>query len=263
MGLTGVPIYLTTAVMPVILTAMGVTDEIYIFSRYIELLREHPGQVRGAGGNRDGGIMASGGEYGGDHGDRFFIFRPFTLGPVRAFGIFTAVGLLFCMVWSLMVIPALLVLANPARLRSRRGRVGQGWRREDRRCWRGLGAECCATGHGGGSGWIGAGPDSPGNSPAGGAGQLDRWVRSGEMEFYRETRYVNEKFHGAHLLLVCVDAGNLTRTGSLEAADIGSGPTGSRGISYRSRGSWWAPGLRFFHRHARTRETGTVVEFVD
>src|SRR6185503_9566116 len=43
MGWLGVPVYLTTAVMPVMLTAMGVSDEVYIFKRYVELLRERPG----------------------------------------------------------------------------------------------------------------------------------------------------------------------------------------------------------------------------
>src|SRR6185295_15434720 len=34
MGWCGVPIYLTTAVIPVILTATGVSDEVHIFTRY-------------------------------------------------------------------------------------------------------------------------------------------------------------------------------------------------------------------------------------
>jgi len=39
MGWVDVPVYLTIAVLPVILTAIGVADEIHIFSRYQELLR--------------------------------------------------------------------------------------------------------------------------------------------------------------------------------------------------------------------------------
>ena len=40
MGWLGVPIYLTTAVMPVLLTVISVTNDIYLFSRYFNLLRE-------------------------------------------------------------------------------------------------------------------------------------------------------------------------------------------------------------------------------
>ena len=45
MGWAGVPIYLTTAVMPVLLIATGVTNDIYLFTRYFNLLRENPGQA--------------------------------------------------------------------------------------------------------------------------------------------------------------------------------------------------------------------------
>ena len=44
MGWAGVPIYLTTAVMPVLLVATGVTNDILLFTRYFNLLRERPGQ---------------------------------------------------------------------------------------------------------------------------------------------------------------------------------------------------------------------------
>ena len=45
MGWAGVPIYLTTAVMPVLLIATGVTNDIYLFTRYFNLLRENPGRA--------------------------------------------------------------------------------------------------------------------------------------------------------------------------------------------------------------------------
>ena len=44
MGWAGVPVYLTTAVMPVLLVATGVTNDIYLFTRYFNLLRENPGK---------------------------------------------------------------------------------------------------------------------------------------------------------------------------------------------------------------------------
>ncbi len=48
MGWLGVPIYLTTAILPVILTAVGVADEIHIFRRVVELYRERPEADRAA-----------------------------------------------------------------------------------------------------------------------------------------------------------------------------------------------------------------------
>ena len=53
MGWLGVPIYLTTAVMPVLLTVISVTNDIYLFSRYFTLLRDRPGanHVDAARGN--------------------------------------------------------------------------------------------------------------------------------------------------------------------------------------------------------------------
>jgi len=121
MGWVGTPVYLTIAVMPVILTAVGVADEIHVFHRY----REH---VRRAGIERA-------------RTDRVEIvtatmremtppvvktsittaigFLSFTLSPigaVQAFGVFTAVGIAFCMLWSLTVIPVTLRMLDPARL---------------------------------------------------------------------------------------------------------------------------------------------------
>ncbi len=43
MGWFGVPIYLTIAVMPVLLAATGVANDIYLFNRYFTLRREKPG----------------------------------------------------------------------------------------------------------------------------------------------------------------------------------------------------------------------------
>src|SRR5207247_2015488 len=51
----------------------------------------------------------------------FLSFAISPLGPVRAFGLFTALGILVCMVWTLSVIPALLVLLRPSGWAGRRG----------------------------------------------------------------------------------------------------------------------------------------------
>ena len=45
MGWSDVPVYLTMAVMPVLLIAIGVMNDVYLFNRYFSLLRErHAGR---------------------------------------------------------------------------------------------------------------------------------------------------------------------------------------------------------------------------
>ncbi len=116
MGWFGAPIYLTVAVMPVILTAIGVADEIHIFKAY---LREHAAHPEA---DRRAIVLAT-----MDTIHRpvaktsittaigFCSFALSPLTPVSVFGIFTAAGTLFCLLWSLTMIPAMLVLL-PARL---------------------------------------------------------------------------------------------------------------------------------------------------
>ena len=114
MGWFGIPIYLTIAVMPVLLTATGVTNDIYVFSRYFNLLREKPGvgQVellretfdKMASPVANTSLTTSAG---------FFSFAFSPLGPVLAFGICSGIGVLFGLVCSFTVLPALLRLVRP------------------------------------------------------------------------------------------------------------------------------------------------------
>lgn len=121
MGWLGVPLYLTTTVMPVILTATGVTDEIHVFSRYRHQLRTRPTEyhievlVSTMQEMTKPVVMASVTTAIG-----FLSFAFSSIAPVRAFGLFTALGILFCMVWSLSVIPAMLTLIDPKRFVRRR-----------------------------------------------------------------------------------------------------------------------------------------------
>ena len=123
MGWVGVPVYLTIAVLPIILTAMGVADEIHIFSRYRALLRTD------AGRSGDGVAVPSHVPVLGRTMDEMWrpvaktslttavAFLAFAMSPiaaVQAFGIFTAIGILYCMFWSLTVIPAQLRILRPA-----------------------------------------------------------------------------------------------------------------------------------------------------
>jgi predicted RND superfamily exporter protein len=122
MGWFGVPIYLTIAVMPVLLTAMCVTDEIHVFSRYFALLRERPGAnhvdlVRETADEMCCPVVNT--TLTTAIGFVSFAFSP--LAPVQTFGIFTAIGVLLSLLYSLTVVPAMLVLINPQRF-------GRAWR---------------------------------------------------------------------------------------------------------------------------------------
>ena len=220
MGWMRVPIYLTTAVMPVLLTVLSVTNDIYLFSRYFALLRERPGAnqfelldetidklVRPVAATSLTAAI----------GFLSFGFSP--LAPVRAFGLFTGVGALFGLLFSLTVVPALLALIKPVWLVSgRRGeakaataalgtglaRVGQAVLH--RRAWvtgfvliltalAGFGVRRLAV--------------------------QDSWTNGfdPESDFRRVTRLVNDNFFGMHLLFVSVEA-PMTLTGHLPSSAV-------------------------------------------
>lgn len=114
MGWLGVPIYLTTAVMPVLLTVISVTNDIYLFSRYFTLLREQPGANHIALLQETFERLArpvACTSLAAVAGFLSFGFSP--LVPVRAFGLFTGIGAAFGLILSLSVVPALLALINP------------------------------------------------------------------------------------------------------------------------------------------------------
>lgn len=114
MGFLDVPVYLTTAVLPIILTATGITDEIHVFSCYRRLLRERPdidhvAVVRMTMAEMTRPVMMTA----ITTGVGFLSFAFSSIGPVQAFGVFTGVGSLFCMLWSITVVPAMFVLLSP------------------------------------------------------------------------------------------------------------------------------------------------------
>ncbi|NOS99746.1 MAG: MMPL family transporter [Phycisphaerales bacterium] len=121
MGWFDVPIYLTIAVVPIILTASGVADEIHVFHHYVHLLRErglddHLSTLRDTMKEMSGPVLKT--SVTTTIGFLSFAMSP--LAPVRAFGIFTGVGSLYCMAFSLIVIPAALAVIHPRRIVSAR-----------------------------------------------------------------------------------------------------------------------------------------------
>ncbi|MHC4697818.1 MAG: efflux RND transporter permease subunit [Planctomycetota bacterium] len=228
MGWLGVPVYLTIAVLPVILTAIGVADEIHIFTRYRDLLREH-----GDSEETDGA---------GDHisivraamdemwipvvktsittAVGFLSFALSPIAPVQAFGVFTAVGIMFCMLWSLTVIPALLTVLGPARLGGRR-RLGSTPKPA-------MGTRLFT--------WVGAAVLRHRYAAVAVAVLVviaapfgvrsiiiqDSWIDgfAPDSEFYRGTQLFNDQFLGTHILLAAVDTGGEVLTGEMHVGDF-------------------------------------------
>lgn len=205
MGWCGVPVYLTIAVMPVLLTAMCVTDEIHVFSRYFTLLREKPGVdhvtlVRAT--MADMVCPVANTTLTTAIGFISFAFSP--LRPVQAFGIFTALGVLFSLFYSLAVIPAMLTLINPDRLvasrrrpPARRGLLGEWFARLAgtvvRHRWWALALVVVLMAL----------------TPLGLRRLVvqDSWIDGfdPDSEFRRATELVNRQFYGMHLLLVATE----------------------------------------------------------
>jgi predicted RND superfamily exporter protein len=221
MGWLGVPVYLTTAVLPVILTAIGVADEIHIFTRYRQKLSGD------AGVDRIGALTTTMKEMTPPVVKTsvtscvgFLSFALSPIQPVQMFGIFVAIGILFCMIWSLTVIPAALALIDPVHFR-RRATAGPEpaparslGNAITRRILRGrVPALVCMAG------LILLSPF--------GIRQLfvqDSWIDglSPASEFRKLTDRVNTKFNGIHLLRLCWDAAPVDATGTIEQEAVDS-----------------------------------------
>lgn len=223
MGWLGVPIYLTTAVMPVLLTVISVTNDIYLFSRYFNLLRENPGAdhitlLEETFRKLTRPVVCT--AFAAVIGFLSFGFSP--LVPVKMFGLFTGIGALFGLFLSLTVVPALLVLVNPKWLRPSENKsdkhsiatLAAGFVR--------LGNVVVRHRH-----WVIGGALAVIALTPFGLRRLvvqDGWTNgfAPDSEFRRVTESVNENFFGTHLLYVCAQSTN-TLHGEIPVAAI-NGP---------------------------------------
>lgn len=112
MGWCGEPIYLTSAMIPVLLTTIGLADEIHLLWHYrhrpvdeppAEALRRILGELAAPV------VLTSITTAVG-----FLSFLTSPVLPVSRFGLFMALGVLFCLLWSLVATPALLALRPDA-----------------------------------------------------------------------------------------------------------------------------------------------------
>lgn len=228
MGWFDVPIYLTIAVMPVILTAIGVADEIHIFSRYAELMRARALNAEGVGAaDRVRVVLATMDEMwvpvvktSITTAVGFLSFALSPIAPVQAFGLFTAVGIVFCMLWSLTVIPALLTLLRVDRLAGGRRGGATGEPTIGRRFF----TKCAAFTLRHRLVAVGLAGAAVIAAPFGVRRIViqDSWIDgfSPDSEFYQATQLFNRQFLGTHILLVVVDTGGRVFTGQLAPRDI-------------------------------------------
>jgi predicted RND superfamily exporter protein len=221
MGWAGVPIYLTTAVMPVLLIATGVTNDIYLFTRYFNLLRENPGkrpiELLGETFEKLSLAVAITSL---TTGIGFFSFAFSPIGPVRAFGIWAGIGVLLGLFYSLTIVPAMLSLIPPAWLLSRQRPAGKAALSRLATFFAGLGLVVVR--------WrwlvVAGAVVLVALTPLGLRRLIvqDSWTDAfdPDSDFRRSTELVNSNFFGMHLLFVCVDAPELA-TGELSAPPDG------------------------------------------
>ena len=194
MGWLGVPVYLTTAVLPVVLTTLGLADEIHVFSHY-QLLLARGGGTKAELVDRTLRDMVRPVTFTSlTTSIGFLSFTAAEIEPIRMFGVFAAVGILFCLLWTLTVAPAALALLPADRLR-----------------------RPPSSGRPGTVRWVGPFLRRPRWTLAVlalvtlslglGVRQLyvqDSWIEgfAPESSFRLQTEAVNRRFHGTHLLLI-------------------------------------------------------------
>ncbi len=224
MGWLGVPVYLTITVMPVILTITGVTDEIHVFSAYrrrilLEGYESHAKKVLATMEELHAPVLKA--SVTTAIGFLSFVTSP--LEPVRAFGIFTGVGMIFCLLWSLTVIPALLVLGKARWFVAGRAAAGSSL---DPRPVREPGFARLGKATVRRRRWVlGAALVLVLAAPLGllRLRVQDSWVDGFDRhsDFYRATQAFNDDFFGMHLLAVCVDASCEAYQGEIAAELVG------------------------------------------
>jgi len=122
MAALSVPVTLVTTILPVILMAISITDEIHLLERVQAHLAE---ASRTGGAAVDRGAVRASLQAGLEGVGRpivltslttalgFLSFLTASIAPLRSFGIFTALGILLAMLLTFSLIPALLLLLPP------------------------------------------------------------------------------------------------------------------------------------------------------
>ncbi len=206
MGWAGVPVYLTTAILPVTLTAIAIADELHIFGSYMHRLAGATIAIPKVS------ILIDAMDDVGraivvtsvTTAIAFLSFTASPIEPIQAFGLFQCLGVLFAMVWSLTVTPAALALIDRRRFRRRLDDAAETrgldmwlqdaarWVVRRRRMVLTVTAAVLLL------------------TPLG-VSQIfvqDSWIGgfSTDSAFYRNTAFVDRNFHGTHVLNVTLEA---------------------------------------------------------
>jgi uncharacterized protein len=212
MGWSGTPVYLPTAVLPVILTALGLADEIHILWDYQQVLggpgggAPPPAPLREAMRRMAVPVVLTS----VTTAIGFLSFLTSSIVAVRSFGLFAALGLLYCMLWSLTATTGMLALLPPAALRrpahaivvpgERLRRVAASLLDHPRTVLAALGLVTAGLGLGAFHLFV-----------------QDSWVHgfSPESEFRQATERADARLHGTHILLAHLrfDPGRGSREG--------------------------------------------------
>ncbi|MFN0058957.1 MAG: efflux RND transporter permease subunit [Planctomycetota bacterium] len=215
MGYCGTPVYLTTAVLPIILAFVGVTDDIHVLARYRARRGVDPDGTPTAVRQVMRELVRPLVLTSLTTGCGFFSFVFAPLEPLKAFGAYAVLGVAYCLVWSLCLTPVLLLILKPRGSRAavaERGVDGGPWgvfvvwlRRS-----RGVvlvGALAIAV-----------------LSPFGisKVQVQDSWIDgfSPESEFRAATEHFNAHYFGAHLLQLQVTAPNVQFSGEIGEAQL-------------------------------------------
>lgn len=118
MGLTGQPVFVTTLVLPVILIAVGVSDDVYALGHYFNESEHAPNatleeRIVGAFSSaaRPVGMTAISTVVG------LLSMAAVSLNPLRVFGLFGSAAIVFSTLFTFSLLPALLALTKPKVLR--------------------------------------------------------------------------------------------------------------------------------------------------
>ncbi|HET9225430.1 MAG TPA: MMPL family transporter, partial [Thermoanaerobaculia bacterium] len=129
MGWSGVPVSLTSGVLPLVLVSLCLAEEVHVFTHYQNLLGRREGEPKSEillGTFRDmlPPILVTS----LTTGFGFLSFLASPIAPIRQFGLFAAVGTFYSLFFSVTAIPAALALLPAEALRRRRK---EGRRSED------------------------------------------------------------------------------------------------------------------------------------
>lgn len=123
MGWLGVPVTLVTTILPVLLMAMSITDEIHLLERIQHRLTQTGSETGSLPSPRERLRQATAGAYGDltsplvltslTTAAGFFSFLTSSMAPLRHLGLFAGLGLLIAMTFSFSLVPALISLLPP------------------------------------------------------------------------------------------------------------------------------------------------------